>query len=426
GNPLGRQRPPSVFEIIRNAALEVESPIFFSLLIIVAAYIPLFTLERVERRLFTPMAFTVCYALVGSLLLALTLIPVLATYLFRHGFHGWENPVLGWLTQWYARLVERAVQRPWRVVSLASGLVISAFMLGTFLGLEFLPQLDEGVIWIRANLPPGVALAQSAKTAADIRALIQQSPEVKLVSSQTGRNDSGTDPFGPNRNELLLALQPYQRWLHGKTKGQLVEELAQTLRTQIPGITLNFTQPIIDTVTESVTGSSADLAVILSGPDLQELRRLAAQTLEVLSPVRGAADIAIEQEEDQAQLRIRIDRQRAARYGLKVQEIQDIIELAIGGRAVSTMFEGERRFDITLRYLPEARKDPTDLGNILVAAPDGGRIPLAQLADIEVINGASIIARRENQRQITVRMNIRGRDQGGFVAQAHPPFPPPA
>jgi cobalt-zinc-cadmium resistance protein CzcA len=249
-----------------------------------------------------------------------------------------------------------------------------------------------------------------------------QAPEVKLVSSQTGRNDSGTDPFGPNRNELFIALQPYSTWPTGKRKADLVEEFSRTLRTEIPGVTLNFTQPIIDTVTESVTGSSADLAVILSGTELTELRRLAAQTLEVLEQVPGAADAAIEQEEDQAQLRIGIDRARAARYGLKVQDIQEVIELAIGGKVVSTVFEGERRFDITLRYIPEARTDPTTIGALLVAAPKGARVPLAQLADIEVVNGASIIARRGNQRQITVRMNIRGRDQGGFVAEAQQRF----
>jgi cobalt-zinc-cadmium resistance protein CzcA len=415
-------RPRSTFTAVRDAALEVERPIFFSLLIIISAYLPLFTLERVERRLFTPMAFTVCYALLGSLLLSLTLIPALATYVFRHGCTRWDNSALRWLTQWYERTLRITMRRPWAVVSSAFGVVVGAFIVSSFLGSEFLPQLDEGVIWIRANLPPGISLSKSAEVATEIRTLLLKSPEVKLVSSQTGRNDSGTDPFGPNRNELLIALQPYSTWPTGKRKADLVEEFSRTLQTEIPGVTLNFTQPIIDTVTESVTGSSADLAVILSGAELSELRRLAAQTLEVLAQTPGAADAAIEQEEDQAQLRIGIDRARAARYGLKVQDIQEVIELAIGGKVVSTVFEGERRFDITLRYIPEARTDPATIGALLVAAPKGARVPLAQLADIEVVNGASIIARRGNQRQITVRMNIRGRDQGGFVTDAQQRF----
>jgi len=242
------------------------------------------------------------------------------------------------------------------------------------------------------------------------------------VSSQTGRNDSGTDPFGPNRNELLITLTPYSTWKPGKKKANLIEEFSQKLHSQIPGATLNFTQPIIDTVTESVTGSSADLAVILTGPDLTELRRLGKETLEAIKEVPGAADSAIEQEADQAQLRIQIRREEVARYGLNVEDVQELIELAIGGRPVSTMFEGERRFDITARFVPEARADATALGNILVHTPDGGRVPLSQLSKIEVVDGASIIARRENRRQIAVRTNIRGRDQGGFVKEAQERF----
>src|SRR5262245_10951548 len=412
----------SVLDTIRDAALEVERPIFFSLVIIVAAYIPLFTLERVERRLFTPMAFTVVYALIGSMLLALTLIPVLATYLFRHAPKSWENPVVTWLHGRYARLLEASIDRPWRVVGGAAGVVAVAMAVALLLGTEFLPQLDEGVLWIRANFPAGISLEKSAELATQIRALVKQSPEVRQVTSQTGRNDDGTDPYGPNRNEFFVALTPYDTWAHGKTKAALVEELSARLRTQIPGAFFSFTQPIIDNVTEAVTGSPADLAVIITGPDLNVLRRLGNDTLAVLRDVPGAADTGIEQEADQAQLRIRIDRQAVARYGINVRDVQDVIELAIGGRTVSTFFEGERRFDITVRYVPEARVDASAIAAVLVTTRDGGRIPLAQLADIRVVNGASIIARRENRRQISVRTNIRGRDQGGFVSDAQERF----
>jgi cobalt-zinc-cadmium resistance protein CzcA len=217
-------------------------------------------------------------------------------------------------------------------------------------------------------------------------------------------------------------MHPYDTWPSGKTKADLVEELSRKLRAAIPGCTFNFTQPIIDTSTEIATGSSADLAVIISGPDLKELRRLATHALGIVQQVRGAADTSIEQEADQPQLRIRIRRQEAARYGIKMSDIEEIIELAIGGRAIGTVFEGERRFDIAARYAAEARSDATAIGGLLVPAPDGGRIPLSQLADIEVRNGATIIARRENTRSITVRTNIRGRDQGGFVAEAQRRF----
>jgi heavy metal efflux system protein len=412
----------TAIDVIRDAALEVERPIFFSLLIIVAAYIPLFTLERVERRLFTPMAFTVCYALLGSMLLALTLIPVLATYLFRHSSNAWENPVVTWLYAKYARALEATIAYPGRVVAGAAAVVAGAFLLATLLGSEFLPQLDEGVLWIRANFPAGISLTKSADLASTIRGLVKQSPEVKLVTSQTGRNDDGTDPYGPNRNEFFVALTPYDTWASGRTKPALVEELSARLRGAIPGAFFSFTQPIIDNVTEAVTGSPADLAVIITGPDLGQLRALGVETLAVLRDVPGAADTGVEQEEDQAQLRIQIDRQAVARYGLNVRDVQDVIELAIGGRTASTFFEGERRFDITVRYVPEARIDPVAIGAILVTTRDGGRIPLAQLAQIQVVSGASIIARRENRRQISVRTNIRGRDQGGFVVDAQRRF----
>ncbi len=423
-----REREPGflanggVLAAIEDAALEVERPIFFSLLIIISAYIPLFTLERVERKLFTPMAFTVCYALLGSMLLALTLIPVLATYLFRNGAKCWENPILPWLARRYEAVLKRVLRRPLVVFGVSGAVVVGAFALAGALGIEFLPSLDEGVIWIRANLPPGISLDKSAYIASQIRDIVAQYPEVHLVSSQTGRNDSGTDPYGPNRNELFLALNPYDTWPSGVTKAKLIDELSAKLNAQIPGAAFSFTQPIIDNVTESVTGSAADLAVILRGPDLNVLRENARQILEVIRKVPGSADSAIEQESDQAQLRIKIDRQAVARYGINVRDVQDVIEMAIGGRSAGTMFEGERRFDITVRYIPEARTSIPAIGNVLVPTREGGRVPLSQLAEVKVINGASIIARRENQRQITVRTNIRGRDQGGFVADAQRRF----
>ena len=412
----------NALERIRTAAAHVQRPIFFSLLILIAAYMPLFLLERVERRLFTPMAFTTCAALVGSLIFTLTLVPVLSTLLFPRGCRAWENPVVPWLIRKYERTLRYSFKKPWHIVAASVLIIIGAGFLATRLGTEFLPQLDEGVIWIRANLPPGVSLEKSAEIGAKIRSIIREHPEVSLVTSQTGRQDSNTEPFGPNRNEFLVGLKPYSTWEKGKTKADLVRELSERLRAEIPGAAFNFTQPIIDMVTEAVTGSSADLAVIISGPDLNTLRQKAAQTLAVLREIPGAADTAIEQEADQPQLRIHIDRNEAARHGINISDIQTIIELAIGGRPVSTMFEGDRRFDITVRYIPEARSSLEEIGKILVPTASGSRIPLERLARITVEDGASIIARRENRRQISVRTNIRGRDEGGFAAEAQRAF----
>ena len=416
-NPHGDPR-----ETIVAAAVEAQRPILFSMLVIIAAYIPLLTLQRVERRLFMPMALTVCYALLGSLLLALTLIPALATFLFRGHIRILRHRPLERLNDWYGRAIRSLVDRAGWVVGAAAVVVAGALGLGTTLGTEFLPQLDEGVIWIRANLPAGIALGKSAELARQIRMLIRQSPEVRRVASQTGRNDSGTDPFGPNRNELLVDLAPYDTWAGGRTKAGLVDELARRLTTTIPGAAFNFTQPIIDTATEIVTGSSADLAVIISGSDLRELRRLAGQTLGILAPMRGAADTSIEQEADQPQLRIAIDRPRVARYGINVGDVQDVIDLALGGAPIGGVFEGERRFDIVARFTPESRGSPGAIAELLIPTRDGARVPLLQLADIRTSDGATIIARRENRRAITVRTNIRGRDQGGFVGEAQERF----
>jgi len=412
-----RERTGAVVAI-HNAAIEIARPIFFSLLIIIAAYIPLFTMQRVERRLFGPMAFTVASALLGSLILSVTLIPVLATYVLKHGAKSWDNPVLSWIGRKYEKILDFSLHRSGLVLTIAAGLVLGSCLLAWSLGSEFLPQLDEGVIWIRANLPPGISLSKSAEVASEMRAVIKQSPEVKLVMSQSGRNDSGTDPFGPNRNELLVDLKPYDQWPSGIAKRDLVEELGTKLRSQIPGASFNFTQPIIDTSTEMATGSSADLAVIISGPELKPLRELATQTLNMLGKVRGAADTAIEQESDQTQLRIVVDRQAIARYAINVSDVQDVIELAIGGRSVNSIFEGERKFNVTVRYPVEYRADPQAISKIMVATRDGGHVPLSQLATITTVSGATIISRRENQRQISIRTNIRGRDQGGFVAEA--------
>lgn len=409
------------FSALCDAALGIQRPIVFSLAILITAYLPLFTLERVERRLFMPMAFTIVAALTGALLFTVTLVPALATHLLPRS-RPWRNPLLDWLTRRYEHDLRVLLRHPRSVAAGTAGLILATVAVGAGLGTEFLPHLDEGVIWVRVILPPGTSLERSAEVADRLRELARQSPEVLLVSSQTGRQTSNTEPFGPNRIELLIALRPYAEWPPGKRKTDLVRELSERFRAHIPGAAFNFTQPIIDMVMEAVTGSSADLAVLLSGPDLRVLRSAAAETLEVLREIPGSADTAIEQEGEQAQVRVRLDRLQAARYGINAADLQQVIELAVGGRPVSTMFEGDRRFDIVVRYAPEARSTLASIGQILVPTADGGRVPLSQVATIEVADGATIIARRENQRLISVRSNIRGRDQGSFVAEAQRKF----
>jgi len=407
---------------IKEALLRVARPIFFSMLIIITAFLPLLTLQQVEGRLFTPMALIVCFALLGGLLMTLTLIPVLARYLFKDGVKLRSNPLMTSLEPRYEALVRWTLRHARLTVGVVVLAMMGVFAAGSQLGVEFLPELDEGVIWIRSNLPPGTSLEKSAEIASDIRALIRQSPEVRLVASQTGRNEDGTDPFGPNRNEILVELNPYNTWPRGKTRFDLVDEIAERLRSEIPGATFNFTQPIIDTSTEIATGTSADLAISISGPDLSELRRYAEQALVMVRTIPGAIDSSIEEEEDQSQVRITLDRRGIARYGINVADVQSIIDLTLGGQPVTEMFENERRFDVVLRFPKAARQDVRALEDILVTSLDGARIPLAQLSDIEVVSGASMISRADNQRQISVRTNIRGRDEGGFVAEAQRRF----
>jgi len=403
---------------IRAALLRVARPIFFSMAIIITAFLPLLTLTQVEGRLFAPMAMIVCFTLIGALLATLTLVPVVARSVFRNGFVSKRQPLLDWLEPRYERFVGWTLRHTRRTVIATGAIVAGGFGLATQLGVEFLPDLDEGVIWIRSNLPPGTSIQKSADVATDIRALILESPEVRLVASQSGRNEDGTDPFGPNRNEILVELNPYGTWPRGKTRDDLVDEIARRLRSHVPGATFNFTQPIIDTSLEIATGTSADLAIGISGPDLATLRRLAEQALALVRNIPGATDPSIEQEADQAQLRITLDRRALARHGISVDEIQTIIDLTLGGQPVSTLFEGERRFDIVLRFPGAVRHDPDAIAGILVPTAAGGRVPLSELALLEIRDGASMIARAANQRQVAVRTNIRGRDEGGFVAEA--------
>jgi cobalt-zinc-cadmium resistance protein CzcA len=404
--------------IVLDASREVEREIFFSILIIVLAYLPLFSLQRVEGKLFSPMAYTMSYAIGGSMLVALTLIPVLLSFLLRKGVTVWENPVFRWMQTRYERLLEIIIRHRWIVVGASLALVLGALGLATRLGTEFLPELDEGSMNIRCMLPTGISIQESAKLAPLLARLAAESPEVSHVISQLGRKDDGTDPYGPNRMEMLIALKPYNEWKSGKSKEQLLREIKTRMEAHVPGAVISFSQPILDNVTEAVTGSVADLAVLVSGEDLARLRSTADTILSVIKTIEGASEYGIEQEGNQAQLSITIDRERVARFGLNVKDVQDVIEMAVGGKPVSTLYEGERRFDIVVRYPEAARSTVTDIGNLLIRTPDGQQIPLRDVATLRIDDGATIIARHDGRRQMSVKTNIRDRDQGGFSAEA--------
>ena len=404
--------------LIVHAGSEVSRQIVFAVCIIMLAYLPLFTLQRVEGKLFAPMAWTLAYAVLGSLLLSLTVVPVACSYLLGPDQQEWENPAFAWLAARYRRYLEGLVRRP-RGALLAGGLaVLLAMGIGSRLGTEFLPELDEGGFNIRCILPSGVSLDQARQYPPVIRATIARYPEVRFVISQLGRNDDGTDPYGPSRIETLVQLTPYASWTTGRSKAQLLTSLKHDLEAALPGAGFSFSQPILDNVAEAVTGSAADLAVIVNGPNLDTLRTVARQVLGVIRPIRGASESGLEQEGPQSQLVIDLDREAMARYGLNIRDVNDVIELAVAGRPVSQVYEGERRFDITLRYTYEARANPEAIANILIRTPTHAKVPLSQVASVRVVPGETIIARDNAVRQVGVRTNVRGRDQGSFVAEA--------
>jgi cobalt-zinc-cadmium resistance protein CzcA len=413
----------SVPRTVLAAALEVERSIFFSVLMIIGAYLPLLTLTSIEGLLFRPMALTLAFALIGALLFALFVVPALAIVFFRRGYVDHENPVLTWVRPSYGRVVEALLRVRYAVMVLVLALLaVTLVAIVPRLGTEFLPYLDEGVIWVRANFPEGTALEQTAVFGKRMREVILDFPDVQFATVQSGRNDSGTDPFPPSRIEMMIGPRPLAEWVHFATKQQLVQALGARLREEFPTTRFNFTQPIIDSVTEDTNGTSANLAVEFSGPDLDVLLGLAKKAVGLLQRVPGAVDVAIEQEGPQPQLVIRPRRALAARYNVRIDDVTQLINTALGGDPVGAIYEGERRFDVVVKFAREYLRSPEAVGRLPVFNADGVPIPLAQLADIHLQDGQTIIAREGGRRRLTVRCDIVGRDQGGFVSEAQELF----
>ncbi len=411
--------PDPVAKTVLAAALDVERPVFFSILMIVGAFLPLLTLTRIEGLLFRPMALTLIFALAGALLFALLLVPVLATLLFRNGYREWHNPVLTWLYPRYARLLVILLQYRWRVVVVALMALGGVFAwVVPRMGTEFLPYMDEGVIWIRANFPEGMSLQQTSHFGRRLREVALEFPDIKFAIVQAGRNDSGTDPYPPSRIEMMVGPKPHDEWVQFERKQQLVEALGARYRADFPTTRFNFTQPIIDSVTEDTNGTSANMAIEFSGPDSDVLLGLARRAEGLLRQVSGAIDVNIEQEGPQPQLVVRPDRSLCARYNVRIEDVTRLIDTAIGGAPIGTLFEGERRFDIVSRFAPEHLRSPQALGRLPVYNAENIPIPLAQVAQIEIVDGQTLIARADGRRRLTVRSDISGRDQGGFVADA--------
>ena len=413
--------PKPMLRRIAEAAYEVQRPVFYAIAIIITAYLPIFTLQRVEGRLFAPMAWTVAFALLGALLFSLVFAPVLASYLFRPGMREWRNPVLVWLTAHYRRALTWTIGHRRATFGAASAVfaLVLWLALGGAIGSEFLPHLDEGAIWARGSLAPSTGPDEGVRVAKEARLRFAAFPEVTQVVSQVGRPDDGTDVTGFFNTEYFVDLKPREQWrpqFHG-SKEALIDALNADV-SKMPGVVWNFSQPISDNVEEAVSGVKGELSVKLYGDDLKELERLGDQVVGVMRTVPGVADLGVFRVLGQPNVNFVVDRAKADRYGINVSDIQDAVETAIGGKAVTQVLDGERRYDVVVRFQEPFRRTPEDLANVRILAPSGERVSLGQLADLRVQDGASQVYREGNQRYIAIKYSARGRDLGSTVEEA--------
>jgi cobalt-zinc-cadmium resistance protein CzcA len=404
---------------LEKAGFHVEKEIFFSVLIIIFAYLPIFLFQRVEGRLFKPMAYTLSFTLLGSLIFSLTALPVLTKYVLKDGPTLKVYSFSEKLHSFYLRTLNVVLQNPQKFLkSVSLGVVISVLFGSFWIGTEFIPEMDEGSINLRCILPAGVSLKKSTEIAGIIRSIANKYPEIVSVVTQAGRNDDGTDPFGSNRIESLMTLKPYDEWQTFDSKKELVDELFEKMSREVPGAHFSFSQPILDNVSEAVTGSAADLSIQVIGDDLVQLRETANQIISLISSVRGTGAIGIEQEGSQTELVIRMDREQSARYGINFAEILDITEMAIGGKTIGRLYSNNQFIDISVRYPEESRRQMTSIENLLIESNTRKKYPLQSLTSIKLEENPSKIARVDGKRFVSVWVNIEGRDQGSYVTEA--------
>jgi cobalt-zinc-cadmium resistance protein CzcA len=417
----GRREDMTPMQQIREAAYEVQRPVFYAIGIIITAYLPIFTLQSVEGRLFKPMSWTVAFALLGALIFSIILAPVLASFLFRGGTTEWENPVLRWITNGYRRAASFAIEhRP-----ITFGVAIFAFATTIFLGTsgvvgsEFLPHLDEGAIWVRGTLAPSTGPTESRAVADHARLVLAAFPEVTQVVSQIGRPDDGTDTTGFFNTEYFVDLKQKKDWrpIFKENKDELIGAMNRELN-KTPGVIWNFSQPISDNVEEAVSGVKGELAVKLYGSDLKTLEQKGDQIVSVMSGIKGVADLGLFRVIGQPNLNFVVDRAAAARYGINVADIQGAIESAVGGSAVTQVLEGDARYDVTPRYSPAFRATPEAIANIRLVSPTGERVSLAQVTQQKLEDGAEQISREAGQRYVAIKYSVRDRDLGSTVEEA--------
>ena len=412
----------TVAQSIREACHEVQRPVFYAIAIIITAYMPIFTLQRVEGRLFRPMALTVAFALLGALTFSILIAPVLASVLFRGGVREWHNPVMTYVTERYRRRVRWCIEH--RVLTVGVGLAalgVSLFLwFSGVIGSEFLPHLDEGAIWARGTLANSTSLTEGERFTNGARYVFAAFPEVKTVVSQVGRPDDGTDTGGFGNTEYFVDLKPHDQWrqVFRENKEELIAAMNRELGKRCPGAIWNFSQPIEDNVGETLTGTKGSLAFKIFGDDLKTLEQKGEEVTEVMSRIPGMHDVKLLRDFGQPNLDITIDRRQAARFGINVADIQDAVQTAVGGNAVSQVLQGEARYDVVVRYQEPYRKTQDAIARVRLLSPSGERVSLAQLAKVEVKDGAYDIYREGNGRYLAITFNVRGRDLGTTVEEA--------
>ncbi|MBV9343877.1 MAG: efflux RND transporter permease subunit [Gammaproteobacteria bacterium] len=403
---------------VRAAALQVTRPIFFASLIIITTYMPLFSFERAEAKLFTPMAYTMAYALFGALLTTLALVPGLAYYAYRKPRAVYTNRWLERLTGFYDRLLAVCLREPPVVYGITLFALLAVVGFGATIGRDFLPDLDEGALWLQVQMPTGLALNQASDMASALRRAILKHPEVAYVLTQTGRNDDGTDSWTMSHVEAPVGLRPYDSWPAGESKKDFVDRLAQDLARELPGFAVGISQPIIDGVNDMIGGAHSPLVVKIYGDDLNELREIGRQIVAVLYEIRGTSSASIFQEPPVPQVEIRLDRERAARYGINMSDVQNVIQTGVGQAPVSTVYVGERTYPLTVRYNAVSRSDPDSLGDLPVRGASGQQIPLSQVASVRVRSGESTVTRENGKRNLTIRIDNRDRDLTSYLQEA--------
>ena len=405
-------------EVILAAARDVDRPIFYSVAIIIAGYLPIYALTGPAGKLFHPMADTMAFALLGALLLTLTLVPVLASYWFKSGIKEKENRVFVWIRDFYHHRLDWCLKRPFITLAAAILIFASVLLLVPSIGVEFLPHLDEGALWVRATMPYTISFEDSAKFAPQIRDILVKYPMVTVVGSELGRPDDGTDPTGFFNCEFYVGLKPYDDPTWKKTSIRNKEELTRDLEKKLdayPGVIFNFTQPAEDAVDEALTGLKSALAVKIFGPDLDVLEKKAVEIRNILDKTPGFTQLTVVRELGQPSLIIDADRAKIARYGINVADVQAVVQAAVGGQAATQVIQGEKLFDLIVRMEPQYRSSAKQIGDLLVPAPSGQQIPLAELCDIKTASGAAFIYREDNSRYIGVQFSVTGRDLEGTV-----------